>query len=264
MEVWKGCGIDVSKVEIVWASKLMDGIDYWDRFMRVGKATSLERIKRAVTIMGRKESEKLHAAQLFYPAMQVTDIFQMDIDICQLGMDQRRANMLAREVAQKYGWKVPVAVHHPLMMGLGGIPGGIEKKSADALIEYKMSKSNPKSAIYMHNSYAEIKLKINSAYCPERVVYGNPLFDFLKLAILEKMDEQIVIERPQKFGGTIEAQGYDDLVKIYKDGKLHPADLKSYVVERLETLIKPVREYFDKNKEARELYETVKEYEITR
>ena len=33
--------------------------------------------------------------------MQVTDIFHMDVDICQLGMDQRRANMLARDVAEK-------------------------------------------------------------------------------------------------------------------------------------------------------------------
>ncbi|MEM0149564.1 MAG: hypothetical protein QXW10_01570, partial [Candidatus Micrarchaeaceae archaeon] len=87
-EVWKACGIDMSKVEIIWAKDLMDGIDYWDCFMRVGKATTIDRVKRAVTIMGRKEGEKLSTAQLFYPVMQVTDIFQMDIDICQLGMDQ--------------------------------------------------------------------------------------------------------------------------------------------------------------------------------
>jgi tyrosyl-tRNA synthetase len=96
IEVWKACGIDTSKVDIVWASEIMDGIDYWDKTLRIARELTLDRTIRATTIMGRKLGEKLSMAQLFYPPMQVTDIFYMDIDICQLGMDQRRANMLAR------------------------------------------------------------------------------------------------------------------------------------------------------------------------
>src|SRR5271157_3867092 len=52
VEVWKACGVDTQKVEIIWAKDLMDGIEYWDRFMRVGKATTMDRISRAITIMG--------------------------------------------------------------------------------------------------------------------------------------------------------------------------------------------------------------------
>ncbi|MDE1761809.1 MAG: tyrosine--tRNA ligase [Candidatus Micrarchaeota archaeon] len=263
VEVWKACGIDTSKVEIIWANDLMDGIDYWDRFMHVGKATSLDRIKRAITIMGRKEGEKVTAGQLFYPAMQVTDIFMMDIDICQLGMDQRRANILAREVAEKYKWKKPVAVHHPLMLGLQGIPQGIDTKDAEAMMEFKMSKSNPKSAIYMHDSFAEIKSKVNGAYCPERVVEGNPLFNYLELVLLDEKSEAITIERPAKFGGNLEAEGYNGLVEVYKAGKLHPMDLKTFVASRLEEKIRPAREHFEKG-EAKRLYEEVKSYTITR
>lgn len=37
------------------------------------------------------------AAQILYPAMQCSDIFFLKADICQLGMDQRKVNMLARE-----------------------------------------------------------------------------------------------------------------------------------------------------------------------
>lgn len=265
VEVWKACGIDPSKVDIIWAKDLMDGIKYWDRFMRVGKATSLERIRRAVTVMGRKEGDKLSAAQLFYPVMQVTDIFEMDIDVCQLGMDQRRANILAREVAGRYKWKMPAAIHHPLMLGLQGIPKGADvKENPDLLIEYKMSKSNPKSAIYMHDPYETIKEKINGAYCPEKIVDGNPILNFLKLALLENVNESIVIERPQKFGGNLEIDGYNELVKIYEGGKLHPADLKSFVIERLENAIKPVREHFERDKHAKQLYEKVRSYMITR
>ena len=265
VEVWKACGIDTNRVEITWASDLMDGIKYWDRFMRIGKVASLERIKRAITIMGRKEGEKLSTAQLFYPPMQVTDIFEMDIDICQLGMDQRRAHVLAREIADKYKWKKPVAVHHPLMLGLRGMPKEINIKSAPELaIEYKMSKSNPRSAIYMNDSYATIKEKVNAAYCPEGVVDGNPLLNFLQLALLDDLNERITIERPQKFGGGLEVEGYNELIKMYENGKLHPADLKEFVIERLENVIKPVREHFEKDKHAKGLYELVKSYQITR
>ena len=235
VEVWKACGIDTQKVEIIWAKDLMDGIEYWDRFMRVGKATTIDRINRAITIMGRKEGEKISAAQLFYPAMQVTDIFQLDIDICQLGTDQRRANVLAREIADKYSWKKPAAVHHPLLLGLQGMPKGADTKSnPELMMEYKMSKSNPKSCIYMHDSYDVLKEKINGAYCPERIVEGNPLLNYLKHILLKDVKEGVTIERPQKFGGVFEADGYDELEASYSKGMLHPLDLKGFVVERLE------------------------------
>jgi len=246
----------------------MDDIKYWDRFMKVGKATTLDRIKRAITIMGRKEGESLSTAQLYYPGMQVTDVFELDVDICQLGMDQRRANILAREVADKYKWKKPVAVHHPLLIGLQGRPyvegKKLEHQTEETEMDFKMSKSNPKSAIYMHDSYAEIKSKMNSAYCPEKITYGNPSFEFLKLILLDDLTENISIDRPQKFGGPIEASGYDDLVKMYEAGKIHPADIKSYVTGKLEEKIKPVREHFEKNNKAKALYENMKSYAITR
>lgn len=265
VEVWKACGIDTGKVEIVWAKDLMDGIGYWDSFMRVGKATTLERVKRAITVMGRREGEKLSAGQLFYPCMQVTDIFRMDLDICQLGMDQRRANMLAREIAEKYRWKKPAVISHPLMLGLQGIPKGVNLKTNPELaVEYKMSKSNPKSAIYMHDSYDTIRSKINSAYCPERTIEGNPLFNFLRLAVISDLADPITLDRPQKFGGPIEAKDYKELAELYESGRIHPADLKAYVAEELEKRIRPVREHFERNSSARELYEKVKSYRITR
>jgi tyrosyl-tRNA synthetase len=264
VEVWKACGIDPKKVEIIWSKELMDSLGYWDRFMHIGKVTTIDRVKRAITVMGRKEGESISAAQLFYPIMQATDIFQMDVDICQLGIDQRRANILAREASERYKWKKPAAVHHPLILGLQGIPAGKEVHDKESLIEYKMSKSNPKSAIYMHDSYAEIKEKINSAYCPERMVEGNPVLNYVDLVILEDPKERIAIERSPKFGGMLEADGYKGLVDLYSSGKLHPLDLKRFVAEKLEEKIKPVREHFEKDKHAKTLYETVKAYRITR
>jgi tyrosyl-tRNA synthetase len=264
-EIWVACGLDSGRVEIVWAKDLMAHMDYWDRVLRVGKVTTLDRVKRAITVMGRKEGESVSAAQLMYPIMQATDIFQMDVSICEMGMDQRKANILAREVAEKYKWRKPAAVHHSLLLGLQGVPPGVEVKGdSDTAIEYKMSKSNPKSAVYMHDSYETIKKKVAGAYCPEKIVEGNPMFNWLRLVLLKDMKESIVIERPEKFGGRFEASGYAELVSAYQAGRLHPSDLKGYVTELLEEQIRPVREHFEKNARARELYEAVKGFAVTR
>jgi tyrosyl-tRNA synthetase len=264
IEVWKAAGIDESKVKIVWSKDLMNDFAYWETFMKVGRMMSLDRVKRAITIMGRKEGDSLEAGQLFYPPMQVTDVIMMGIDICQLGMDQRKANVLAREVTKKMGLKVPVAVHHPYILGLQGSPKDVKDMDPDQGFEYKMSKSNPKSTILVHDSEDTIKQKINSAYCPERVVEGNPVFDFLDKIIIDDVHAPITIERPQKFGGDIEASSYANLVLLYSDGKIHPVDMKAYVAKELERMIKPIREHFEKDKTAKELYEKVKSYQITR
>ena len=81
IEVWKACGVDTSKVEIIWASDRMNNLKYWDRVLRIAKETTLNRSMRATTIMGRKEGELQSTAQLFYPSMQVSDIFELDVDV---------------------------------------------------------------------------------------------------------------------------------------------------------------------------------------
>lgn len=261
IEVWKACGIDVKKVEVLWASDKMDSLKYWDRVLRVAKATSINRTKKSLTIAGRKEGEVISTAQLFYPSMQAADIFELEVDICQLGMDQRRANMLARDVAEKYKWRKPVAVHHHILLGLQGLQ---KKKTEDeTMIASKMSKSDPRTCIYMHDSFKELKQKIGRGYCPEGVVEGNPILEYFK-HIIFKNTKKLKIERDRKFGGDVELGNYEELEKAFVEKKLHPLDLKNACVVELDKLIKPTREYFEKNKKAKELYNTVKSLKVTR
>lgn len=261
IEVWKACGIDTSKVEIIWAKDIMKGLDYWDRTLRIAREISLERNQRAVTIMGRLQKEKLSMAQLFYPPLQVTDIFHMNIDICQLGMDQRRAHMLARDVADKLHWKKPVAVHHHILLGLQGLQK--RETAEETLMASKMSKSDPKTCIYMHDSHDELRVKINSAYCPPKQEEGNPLLEYCRYIIFKEI-KTMKIERPQKFGGDIEFMNYNELREAYLKENLHPMDLKKGVADELNKLIAPAREYFETNKKAKELYAKVKKFQITK
>ena len=165
--------MDLKKVEFVWANDAMKDVDYWKTVMQVARNSTIKRIIRCSQIMGRKESEALQASQIFYPCMQAADIFYLNVDICQLGMNQRKVNVLARELGPKLKLGKPIAVHHHMLMGLGQPPAG--EASVERAIAMKMSKSNPDSAIFMDDSEAEIQRKINKAYCPEGIVQENPV-----------------------------------------------------------------------------------------
>jgi tyrosyl-tRNA synthetase len=105
-------GVDESKVEFVFASDLVNDKSYWERVLKASKASTVARIKRAMSIMGRTEEEAdLDASKMIYPAMQVADISHMDLDVAYGGMDQRHAHMLYRDISPKLGWKKIVAIH---------------------------------------------------------------------------------------------------------------------------------------------------------
>ena len=261
IEVWKACDMDLKNVEFIWANELMKSQDYLKIVMQVARNSTVNRIIRCGQIMGRKESEVLQASQIFYPCMQAADIFQLKVDICQLGLDQRRVSVLAREIGPKLGFWKPVIVSHHMLMGLGEPPKG--EKTVERAIEMKMSKSSPDSAIFMTDTEEEVKRKIKKAYCPEGITEENPILEYNKYIIFEKF-ESIKIERPEKFGGNLEFDSYNELEKAFADKKLHPMDLKHATAEYLNKLIMPVREKLEKNSTAKKLAEEIKTFKVTR
>ncbi len=260
IETWNACGLDTKKVEFVWASDLVAEPDYWKKVMGIAVNSTVKRITRCSQIMGRKESEALSASQIFYPCMQAADIFHLECDITQLGMDQRKVNMLAREVGPKAGFWKPVVVSHHMIMGLQMPKSSAQGKERE--IELKMSKSIPDSAIFMTDSEKEIKRKISKAYCPEKQVEENPVLEYAKYMVFERF-EKMKVERPQRFGGNVEYNSYDELQKAFALGELHPADLKNATASYINELVEPVRKHFSKGK-AKQLLEQVKGFEVTR
>jgi len=222
--------------KFVWASDLISQPSYWEKFIRIAKASSLQRIKRAMTIMGRTEDEaEIDASKVMYPPMQAADIFELGVDIALAGMDQRRAHMLARDVAEKLAWKKPIALHTPLLMSL---QGGARMDPVDS----KMSKSAPGSAVFLHDSPEEIAKKIKNAFCPAEVD-GNPIIDVMRL-IAFPMLGSVHIDRPEKYGGPIDFRSFNELQSAYAAGKLHAQDLKKGASDSLATILKPIRDHF--------------------
>jgi tyrosyl-tRNA synthetase len=229
--------------------------------MQVARNNTVKRIIRCSQIMGRNENEVLQASQIIYPCMQCADIFHLKADITQLGVDQRKVNVLAREIGPKLGFWKPVVVSHHMLMGLGQPPK--TGSTVERVIEMKMSKSNPDSAIFMTDAEEEIKRKIKKAYCPEGVVEENPVLEYCKYIIFEKF-KTMKIERPEKFGGKLEFGSYEELEKVFSQKKLHPMDLKQSTAEYLNKLMEPVRRKLEKNSVAKKLTEEISKFKITR
>ncbi len=227
-------------VEILEGSKLYESKkDYWTELIRFAKHISLPRAMRTLTIMGRSEKDKLDLAQMLYAPMQALDIHTMDLDIVHAGMDQRKIHMLVREIFPKMKWKVPVAVHHHLLPGLSE---PVVTDDKDSRISSKMSKTNPASGIFIHDSDEMVSSKIKKAWCPEGIVKSNPLLEIMRHVIFHEFKE-VLVERPSKFGGSVTYSTYTTLESDFVKKKLHPTDLKKTVEAYLIKIIKPIREH---------------------
>lgn len=273
----KCVGGDPKRLKFVLGSDLYHNNDlYWTTVIDVSKNTSLSRILRSITIMGRKEGESIDFAKMIYPPMQVADIFIQDINLAHSGLDQRKAQVIARDVAEKLSFKFlddregnqikPVAVHHHLILGLGKpSQWPVSKdKLKDILSELKMSKSKPDTCIFIHDSSDEIRRKIKKAFCMEKDTSYNPILDWCKYLIFAiGKNPKLDIKRDKKFGGNVSYKSYEELEKDFVEGKLHPMDLKAAVAEALITILEPARKHFGQPKQKKMLKE-MEELMITR
>lgn len=249
IEIWKAIGMDMTNVRFLWASDEINSHadEYWSRVMEIARMNNLPRIQRCCTIMGRKDNEEMSASQIFYPCMQASDIFFLKADICQLGMDQRKVNMLAREYAgaKKMRFK-PIIVSHHMLMGL--------KEGQE-----KMSKSDPDSAIFMEDTAADVKRKIKKAFCPPEVVEGNPIVDYTKHIVFGYFGTITI----NCNGENVTYDNYDVLEEDYRQGKIWPGDLKPAVTEALNRILEPVRVHFESG-EPKKLLDKIKKFKVTR
>jgi len=269
----KTVGGDPEKLRILKGSELYHNNDkYWETVIDVAKHTTLSRMMRSITIAGRKEGESVNFALLIYPAMQVADIFTQGINLAHSGIDQRKAHVVAREVAlsletsplihegEKYK---PIALHHPLLPGLKLPPGKNPKEmTKEELSALKMSKSIPGSAIFVTDTREEVEKAVMNAYCPAKDTSYNPVLTWAKLLIFNE-DKLLEVKRPEKYGGDKTYESYDQLEEDFVNGSLHPLDLKKAVAEYINDLLEPIREHFSKGR-ARELKEFMDSLTVTR
>jgi tyrosyl-tRNA synthetase len=230
--------------------------DYWATVIEVAKHTSVARMQRSITILGRKEGEQHDFAKLIYPAMQAADIFALGVHIAQAGMDQRKAHVVARDVATKMrintlrdasGTAIkPLAAHFPLLTGLlkpdrWPVP---PEDRAEALAAMKMSKSKPRSAVFVHDTPDEIRAKLRGAFCPPGEVELNPVMDWIEKLCFGLGDTELRVERRPENGGPVTFSSMQEVREAYASGALHPMDAKAALADRLIDRLEPARKHF--------------------
>lgn len=265
-------GANTEKVNFLLGTELYrDNEDYWATVIEVSKNTSLARMQRSITILGRQEGETVDFAKLIYPAMQVADIFIQGLHIAHAGLDQRKAHVIARDTALQLkihplvdntGHKIkPVAVHHHLILGLGKPP--VWPPSAQNRQELwssmKMSKSEPDSAIFIDDSPEDIQRKVKKAFCPPGEIEFNPILDWTRYLVFYEPDTEFHIDRLPRDGGPVTFTTYEELETAYVDGRLHPMDLKNGITLWLIETLEPVRQVF-KDRELHEVSEQLKTF----
>lgn len=260
IEVWKASGMDMTKVKFLWSSEEISkhAEEYWGHALDIAQRSTLARVKKCCQIMGRKE-DSLTAAQILYPIMQCADIFFLRADICQLGVDQRKVNMLARDYCDAAGRKLkPVILSHHMLYGL--------KKG-----QAKMSKSDPDSAIFMEDAPEDVQRKLSNAYCPVEA-------DVAELAADDSNEMQLVkdeLKNPcldyaqyvvfSREGATMEISGktYSDFAELknaFLSGDVKEEELKACLAAEVNDILEPVRRHFTEDEVAKALLEQVKQW----
>ncbi|GKZ13235.1 tyrosine--tRNA ligase [Haladaptatus sp. T7] len=222
-------GLDEENTEFRFGSGFQMDDDYVLDLHALELETTLNRASRAMSEIQSGESTKV--SQAVYPLMQSLDIEYLDLDLAIGGMEQRKVHMLARDTLPSIGYESPTCLHTPLIAELSSGEG-------------KMSSSKGVT-ISMEDSTEDIEEKVNGAFCPPtRDPDGdleNPVLQIFEYHVFPRF-ENVVVERPDKYGGNLEYDDYESLEDDLESGELHPADAKSALATYLDELIAPGRE----------------------
>jgi len=215
-------GLDEKKVKFVLGSEYQLEEDYILDVLKMARITTLNRARRSMDEISRRKEDPM-VSQMIYPLMQALDIAHLGVDLAVGGTDQRKIHMLARDNLPKLGYKAPVCLHTPILLGLDG-----EKMSS--------SKGN---YVSVRDSADVVEKKILKAYCPARDV-NNPVIQIAIYHIFPRFNE-LKVERDTKYGGDVVYESPEKLLDDFKSGNLHPLDLKRAVAKYLNKIIENVR-----------------------
>lgn len=227
-ECFIALGLKPGQARFVLGSEMQLDRDYFLEVQRLALETTLQRARRSMDLVGRKE-ENPRVARVLYPLMQVVDIVALGVDVAVGGMDQRKIHMLARDNLPKLGHRAPVCMHTPIIHGLDGAE--------------KMS-SSMDNFIAVDDPESEIRRKLRKAYCPIGEVANNPVLEIYRYLIFPRQAE-VTVRRPGKYGGDLVYKGYEELEADYAKGEVHPQDLKNTAADYISEMLSPVREYLN-------------------
>ncbi len=242
--ILRSIGVPIEKLTFVIGSSYQLSRDYTLDLFKLANIVSQNDAKRAGADVVKQVANPLLSG-LIYPLMQVLDEQYLDVDAEFGGVDQRKIFVLSEENIEALGYKKRAHMMNPMVPGLG--QGG------------KMSSSDPNSKIDIIEKPKKVKKKINSAFCAPGNVEENGLLSFVQF-VLGPVYElthgtgtfQFFIDRPEKYGGPITYDSFEDLKTAFKEEKLSPVDLKAGVTAGINKLLEPIIAEYEANPEFQE------------
>ena len=217
-------GLDEEKTNFVYGSEYQLGAEYMLNVLKLSRAVTLNRARRSMDEVGRAMDDPT-VSQMVYPLMQAIDIVMLGVDIAVGGIDQRKIHMLARENLKSLGFETPICIHTPILLGLDGT---------------KMASSKD-NFISVDDTEEEIYRKFKKAYCKIGDTEENPVLALFRYHIFPRY-ETVVIERPEKFGGNLSYNSYEEMEDAFVAESVHPLDLKNSAAKYINEILSPVRE----------------------
>lgn len=221
--VFIALGLDEGKAKFVLGSEYQFERDYVLDVLKMARITTLNRARRSMDEISKRKEDPM-VSQMIYPLMQALDIAHLEVDLAVGGTDQRKIHMLARENLPRLGYKAPVCLHTPILLGLDG---------------QKMSSSKG-NYVSVRDPPEVVEKKILKAYCPVKDVDNNPIIQIALYHIFPRFNE-LKVEREEKYGGDVLYTNPEQLISDFKYGNLHPLDLKRAVARYLNSILKNVR-----------------------
>lgn len=225
--ILKTIKVPLEKLEFVKGSSFQLSGEYFRDVLRLSTITTISECKKsAAEVVKLGDNPKLSG--FIYPSMQALDEEYLKVDAQFGGMDQRKIFVYAREYLPKINYEPRIELLNPIIRGLIG---------------EKMSSSVASSKIDLMDDEKVIKSKINKA----DFIEGNSengIMAFLKYVIFiikSINNENLVIERPEKFGGNLTYHNYEELEKDVIEKKVHPLDVKNSFVREINQILSTFR-----------------------
>ena len=229
------------QLRFLWASELMNNGDYWARVLRCSKGATLAMVRKTFTIMGRDEASSDHdLSKFYYPAMQASDIFELEIDVALGGMDQRKAHMFMRDMASKWGWKKATCIHTPILSSLKASGGRMES------FDHKMSKSDPSGALLLHDQAKALRKKMQKHAYLDPTDPHSPVYELAEHVVFPEWGEIVVTPNP-KFGEPSTWTDLEAFKTAVADGTIHPLDAKLGVADGISQGLAGVADHFEQH-----------------
>lgn len=216
--------VDVSKLKFVRGSDYQLNKEYTLDVYKMSAMVTIHDMKKAGADVV-KQTDNPTLSGIMYPALQALDEEYLKVD-CQFGgIDQRKIFTFAEKHLPKMGFKKRA---HLMNVMVPGLSGG------------KMSSSEEDSKICLLDTPKTIKKKLNKAFCEEGNIENNAVLLFAKNVIFPIQPFEII--RPEKYGGNIKFDVYQDLESEFEKKMIHPMDLKNGVSDFLIQNLKPLQE----------------------